>query len=138
MLTPSGQFVYSIKLLFLHSIEADAVIMAIPAGPSLSVNFKPKLSVQKTHALRTTPYSSSTKVILAFETPFWDKDNNNKVGGSTLTDLPVKQIYYEMNRAKGGIFYSFILITIWIGDYSQPAEWILNKIENNFNSIFTG
>ena len=95
---------YWTKLFFLHSIEADAVIMAIPAGPSLSVNFKPKLSVQKTHALRTTPYSSSTKVILAFETPFWDKDNNNKVGGSTLTDLPVKQIYYEMNRAKGGIF----------------------------------
>ena len=81
--------------------------MAIPAGPSLSVNFKPKLSVQKTHALRTTPYSSSTKVILAFETPFWDKDNNNKVGGSTLTDLPVKQIYYEMNRAKGGIFFIY-------------------------------
>ena len=36
--------------------------MAIPAGPSASVEFKPKLSLQKTHALRTTPYSSSTKV----------------------------------------------------------------------------
>ena len=87
-----------------NEIEADAVISAIPAGPSLSVNFKPKLSVQKTHALRTTPYSSSTKVILAFETPFWDKDNSFKVGGATLTDLPVKQIYYEMNRSKGGNF----------------------------------
>ena len=78
---------------------------------------------QKTHALRTTPYSSSTKVILAFETPFWDKDNNNKVGGSTLTDLPVKQIYYEMNRAKGGIFYSFILITILIVGECLSIHW---------------
>ena len=36
--------------------------MAIPAGPSASVEFKPKLNLQKNHALRTTPYSSSTKV----------------------------------------------------------------------------
>jgi len=36
--------------------------MAIPAGPSESVEFKPKLSLQKIHALRTTPYSPSTKV----------------------------------------------------------------------------
>ena len=36
--------------------------MAIPAGPSASIEFKPKLSLQKTHALRTTPYTSSTKV----------------------------------------------------------------------------
>ena len=43
-------------------IEADAIVMAIPAGPSASVEFKPKLSLQKTHALRTTPYTSSTKV----------------------------------------------------------------------------
>merc|ERR1712110_182496 len=86
-----------------NKIQADAVIVAIPAGPTLSINFKPKLSVQKTHALRTTPYSSSTKVILAFETPFWDEDNNNKVGGATNTDLPVKRIYYEMNRSKGGL-----------------------------------
>ena len=43
-------------------IKADAIVMAIPAGPSASVEIIPKLSVQKTHALRTTPYSSSTKV----------------------------------------------------------------------------
>ena len=43
-------------------IKADAIVMAIPAGPSASVEIKPKLSLQKTHALRTTPYSSSTKV----------------------------------------------------------------------------
>ena len=43
-------------------IKADAIVMAIPAGPSASIEFKPKLSLQKTHALRTTPYTSSTKV----------------------------------------------------------------------------
>ena len=44
----------------------------------------------------------SVKVILVFEHPFWDDDNSGKVGGSTKTDLPVKQIYYEMNKSKSG------------------------------------
>jgi len=85
-----------------HTFKADAIVMAIPAGPSASVEFKPKLSLQKTHALRTTPYSSSTKVVLAFEKPFW-ADQNGDTGGATLTDLPVKQIYYEMNTHKSGV-----------------------------------
>ena len=46
-------------------IEADAIVMAIPAGPSASVEIIPKLSLQKTHALRTTPYASIVKVRVA-------------------------------------------------------------------------
>ena len=30
-------------------IETDAVVLAIPAGPSLSIEFTPELSVKKTH-----------------------------------------------------------------------------------------
>ena len=81
--------------------EADIAIFTTPAAPTLSIEFEPKLSVQKLHALRTTPYSSSVKVILVFERPFWS-EQNSKVGGSTMTDLPVKQIYYEMNTSKSG------------------------------------
>ncbi len=83
-------------------VKADAVVLAVPAGPSLSIEFKPKLSVKKVHALRTTPYSSSTKVILAFEKPFWSEHNAFAIGGASITDLPVKQIYYEMNKSKSG------------------------------------
>jgi len=83
-------------------IKADAIVMAIPAGPSASVEIIPKPSLQKIHALRTTPYSSSTKVVLAFEEPFWAGQNND-TGGSVLTDLPVKQIYFEMNTHTSGV-----------------------------------
>ena len=44
-----------------------------------------------------------SKVVLAFEKPFW-ADQNGDIGGATLTDLPVKQIYYEMNTHKSGTF----------------------------------
>ena len=44
-----------------------------------------------------------SKVVLAFEKPFW-ADQNGDTGGATLTDLPVKQIYYEMNTHKSGTF----------------------------------
>ena len=40
---------------------------------------------------------------MAFEKPFW-ADENGDTGGATLTDLPVKQIYYEMNTHKSGTF----------------------------------
>jgi hypothetical protein len=38
-------------------------------------------------------YTSATKVLLAFETPFWERENSRK-GGATFTDLAIKQVYY--------------------------------------------
>ena len=86
---------------FNNVIEADYVILATPAGPTLSIEFEPHLSNSKWHALRNTKYTSSNKVILVFENPFWEQ-NNTYVGGSSNTDLPVRQIYYEMNKSKSG------------------------------------
>lgn len=99
------------------TVETDLVILTTPAGPTLSIEFEPNLSVQKNHALRTNTYMSSTKVLLSFEYPFWLDDNNNKIGGKTLTVLPVKQIYYEMNASTSGKFiYSLFFKLIVVFD----------------------
>ena len=88
---------------FDNVVQGDNVIVATAAGPSLSIEFDPPLSNEKFHALRNTKYSSSNKVILVFEKPFWEHNGNGKeVGGSSMTDLPVRQIYYEMNKSKSG------------------------------------
>ena len=93
----------SCPLDFDNVLQADYVIMATAAGPSLSIEFDPPLSNAKFHALRNTKYSSSNKVILVFEMPFWEQYGNGmEVGGSSMTDLPVRQIYYEMNKSKSG------------------------------------
>jgi monoamine oxidase len=76
--------------------------MTTPAGPTVTITYKPILSPQKSHALRTIQYSSSNKVILVFEHPFWEEKFGEE-GGATMTDLPVKQIYYQMNAQTSGI-----------------------------------
>lgn len=80
----------------------DHVIITVPAGPALEIQYEPRLSPDKEHALRTVGYGSSTKVVMVFEYPFWEKFHG-KAGGATLTDLPVKQIYYQMSPSKSGV-----------------------------------
>ncbi len=80
---------------------ADVVIVTASAGVTLGIDFVPRLPPAKEHALRTANYGSSTKVILVFERPFWE-DRNRGQGGAHMTDLPVKQIYYQMERTKTG------------------------------------
>ena len=71
-------------------------------------DFSPPLSPQKRFSLRTARYTAATKVFLVFETPFWERENGLLKGGSTFTDLNVKQIYYPQrgqndNSSKYGI-----------------------------------
>ena len=57
--------------------------------------FSPPLNPIKRFAMRTAGYTSATKVILAFETPFWETTTGKtRRGGATFTDLAIKQIYY--------------------------------------------
>jgi monoamine oxidase len=50
---------------------------------------------RKRLALRTTLYTSATKVAMAFHNPFWEREHGRDMkGGSTLTDLHIKQVYY--------------------------------------------
>ncbi len=37
--------------------------------------FRPKLSTQKRYAIRTARYTAATKVLLAFEAPFWEREH---------------------------------------------------------------
>ena len=73
--------------------HGDYVLVTAPASVASSIDFVPPLSTQKRRALRTASYTSATKVLMAFDTPFWERENKFK-GGSTLTDLHVRQIYY--------------------------------------------
>jgi len=51
--------------------------------------------IRKSLALRTITYTSATKVAMAFRVPFWERENGKEnKGGSTKTDLHIKQIFY--------------------------------------------
>ena len=73
--------------------HADFVLLTAPALVASSIHFDPPLSTLKRHAMRTVSYSAATKVLMAFETSFWDRENKF-MGGSILTDLHIRQVYY--------------------------------------------
>ena len=73
--------------------NADFVINTATAPATLGIDFRPLLSVDKDVALRTTYYESSSKVLLAFRSSFWEKDGRPK-GGSVVTDMPMQVLYY--------------------------------------------
>ena len=127
---------------FNNVIKADYVILATPAGPTLSIEFEPHLSNSKWHALRNTKYTSSNKVILVFENPFWER-NNSYVGGSSITDLPVRQIYYEMNKSKTGMrdfqsWHKIVLLGREIGNPVSPEIPVPNPDFRDLGSVASG
>ena len=73
--------------------NGDYVLVTAPASVASSIDFVPPMSTQKRRALRTAAYSSATKVLMAFETSFWDRENK-VMGGSILTDLHIRPVYY--------------------------------------------
>lgn len=89
----SGSAQQSDQTSFCPVYNGDYVLVTAPASVASSIDFDPPMSTQKRRALRTAAYSSATKVLMAFDTPFWERENKYK-GGSTLTDLHVRQIYY--------------------------------------------
>jgi monoamine oxidase len=85
--------------MLIPEFHGDTVLVTVPATVASSIDFKPKLSTKKWYALRTAAYSAATKVLMVFETPFWERENEGKKGGSILTDLNVRQIYYPQVQA---------------------------------------
>jgi len=53
-----------------------------------------KLSVAKKTAIRCLTYDHSTKVALKFKTRFWEEGPSPIKGGSSTTDMPIRQVVY--------------------------------------------
>ena len=81
-------------------IEADKIVVTLPLGvlKAGNVEFKPPLPDWKTGAIKRLGYGLLNKVVLVFDEPFWDVDND-MVG--VLRDPggePLQQQSYEVNR----------------------------------------
>nr|XP_025712153.1 LOW QUALITY PROTEIN: L-amino-acid oxidase-like [Callorhinus ursinus] len=84
----------------LNTLTADFVIITASAKATRLITFKPPLSPDKTEALRLVHYTSATKVILACEEPFWERDGIR--GGVSVTDRPSRYIYYPSHSFPSG------------------------------------
>ena len=72
--------------------RADQVLVTIPFSVLRMVEIKPTPSHDFRKLLRSMVYAPSTKIMLEFRSRFWEKDG--VLGGSSHTDLPIRNIYY--------------------------------------------
>ena len=60
------------------------------------------LSANKRHVVRQLHYDNSCKVLIEFRERFWETKCGIVTGGSSITDLPVRQIHYPTDKQNKG------------------------------------
>ncbi|NXG80812.1 OXLA oxidase, partial [Baryphthengus martii] len=83
------------------NLTADYVLVTATSRATRRIRFRPPLSPQKNHALRSVHYASSTKIALACSRKFWEDDGIR--GGQSVTDLPSRFTYYLGYNFSGGM-----------------------------------
>ncbi|KAK9520307.1 hypothetical protein VZT92_020203 [Zoarces viviparus] len=83
----------------LTDLTADYALVTASAKAAVFIDFQPPLSADKTEALRSVHYASSTKVILSFSERFWEKEGIR--GGKSITDRPSRFIFYPSHGFPG-------------------------------------
>lgn len=79
----------------------DYAILAVPFPVLRHVEMLPPFSNTKQRAIRQLHYDASAKILFQCRRRFWE-DDDGIFGGSTITDLPVRNIYYPEHGRETG------------------------------------
>lgn len=79
----------------------DYLILTIPFSVMRHVEVNPPLSPGKLRAIRQLHYDASTKIFLQCRRRFWEEEEQI-VGGGTITDLPVRNVFYPDHGRETG------------------------------------
>lgn len=81
-------------------ITGDYAICTIPFSVLRDIETSPAFSRGKQRAIRELNYNASTKILFQVREPFW-VDTDGIVGGTTVTDLPIRRICYPSHPEPG-------------------------------------
>lgn len=86
------------------SEEFDFAVCAIPFSTLRTVDIEPLFSLLKMQAIREVNYIPSQKTCFLCKERFWEYGGSGKriIGGASITDLPISQIYYPSYQRSGG------------------------------------
>jgi monoamine oxidase len=83
------------------SERGDFCILTVPFPVLRHVDVAPAFSRAKQRAIRQLHYDASAKILLQCRSRFWE-DKDGIFGGGSVTDLPIRNIYYpEQGRETG-------------------------------------
>jgi len=85
----------------LFSETGDHVILTVPFPVLRHVEVNPAFSRRKQRAIRELNYDASGKIFFQCKRRFWEEDDGI-FGGGTLTDTPVRNIYYPEHGRETG------------------------------------
>ena len=85
-----------------RELEADFVVIALPATTARELDFAPRLPGPQSQAIGSLKYGAATRVLLQFETPFWRRAHRQRGFG---TAVPIGAVWdaSEHQRGKSGI-----------------------------------
>ncbi len=114
-------------------LHGDHAIVTVPFAVLRHVEMVKPLSQAKRRAIRQLHYDASAKILFQCRRRFWEEDEGI-VGGGTVTDLAIRNIYYpESGRATGrGVLLASYT---WSEDAQRwgslsPDERIVQALEN--------
>ena len=118
-------------------IEADHVVLTASLGvlKSRSITFEPQLPEWKLNSIDRLGFGMLNKVILAYEAPFWDVDQDmiGLLRGTEPVDSLSQQDYCT-NRGRFYLFWNCIktagrpvLIALMAGEAAQQAEELADE-----------
>ena len=83
-----------------HTVEGDYVIVTVPFSVLRHVEIAPALPRRKQRVIRQLAYDAASKIFFQCRSRFWEEAGIQ--GGSTITDLPVRTIYYPEHGQETG------------------------------------
>lgn len=83
------------------AVHGDYAVITVPFPVLRHAEITPPLSRGKQRAIRQLHYDASAKVLLQFNRRFWE-DDEGIFGGGTVTDMPVRNIYYPDHGRETG------------------------------------
>lgn len=115
------------------ALRFDRAIVTLPFSVLRHIEFAPFLSRGKQRAVRQLHYDAASKVFLQCRRRFWEEDEGISGGGS-VTDMPVRTIYYPDHGKESGRGVLLASYT-WAEDAQRwgslsPHDRVAQAIEN--------
>jgi monoamine oxidase len=99
--SPTGVTIYYNNLGGKRALQADYAIVTVPFSVLRHVEVITPFSREKQRAIRELHYDASAKILFQCGRRFWEEDDGI-FGGGTMTDLPVRSIYYPDHGRETG------------------------------------
>jgi monoamine oxidase len=99
--TPDGVVVHYQTAAGRSHVHGDYLILTVPFPVLRHVEILKPFSRTKQRAIRQLHYDASAKILLQFRRRFWEEDDGI-FGGGTITDLPIRIVYYPDHGRETG------------------------------------